>query len=411
MPQASNEMNVSNDAIEDAVRRELEMDPRVGTAHIGVSAYDGAIVLSGRVAAYPEKLAAVRAAERVHGVRAIADEIEVKVLGSSGVDDQAIAEQIARQLQWNVVVPDTVTAEVSHGNVTLQGRVTSDYQLHAAEGPIQLVRGVASLTNLITTEPGQKLTADEITHQVREALGNLADLRSVRITTSDGLVHLEGEVHTLEDRRIAEHTAGSISGIERLENDIVLDGGAGPQFLPALPHRSGDRVSTAPRHSVFSCVTVRKRRSSARHSVRTQRVAETRLPTIGVDMPKHGTSSFLPALPLTVGRRGSAQSPVATSNDAAARNSATAHRATVDLAVDASRGGDASPTPPRRRSVRRATAKRANSRRATARELRHDPDAEIIGFLTEHPGSTVGDLSKGLDLGYEVVAGEHVGKG
>jgi osmotically-inducible protein OsmY len=206
----------------DAVVRELERDPQVRAAHIGVSAYDGAIALTGQVVAYPEKLAAVRAAERVNGVRAIADEIQVNLPGSSHEDDTAIAEHISRQMHWNVVVPDTVTAEVHHGHVTLRGTVQSNYQQHAVEGPIELVRGVCSVTNLITTEPSGTLIAGEIGRRVDDALANLADLRSVRVSTHNGSVRLEGHVRTLAERRVAERTAGSIPGVDRLRNDIVI---------------------------------------------------------------------------------------------------------------------------------------------------------------------------------------------
>lgn len=222
MSHVSDETKASDQFIEDAVIRELERDPQVGAAHIGVSAYDGAIALTGQVAAYPEKLAVVQAAERVHGVRAIADEIQVKLPGSSHEDDAAIAEHIARQMHWNVVVPDTVTAEVSHGHVTLRGTVQSTYQQHAAESPVQLVRGVCSVTNLITTEPGGTLSPGEIGRRVGDALANLADLRAVRVSTNNGSVYLEGHVRTLAERRIAERAAGSIPGVDRLRNDIVV---------------------------------------------------------------------------------------------------------------------------------------------------------------------------------------------
>jgi DNA-binding MarR family transcriptional regulator len=50
------------------------------------------------------------------------------------------------------------------------------------------------------------------------------------------------------------------------------------------------------------------------------------------------------------------------------------------------------------RSVRRATARRASNRRATARSRQGDTNASILDFLAQHPGSTAGDLAKGLNL-------------
>jgi osmotically-inducible protein OsmY len=153
MSQVSDETKVRDQLIEAAVMAQLEDDPRVGAPHIGVSAYDGAVTLTGQVGAYPERLAVVRAAERVPGVRAVADEIAVKLPGSSHEDDAAIAEHISRQLAWNVLVPDTVAAEVRRGHVTLRGTVPFTYQRHEAERPVELVRGVCSVTNLISIEP------------------------------------------------------------------------------------------------------------------------------------------------------------------------------------------------------------------------------------------------------------------
>ena len=102
--------------IEDAVRHELEWDPEVRAAHIAVSARDGAVVLAGNVSSYAERTAAVRAAERIYGVRAVADQIEVKLPGGSVGDDAEIAETILRQLRANTLVPDTVKVEVRNGS-------------------------------------------------------------------------------------------------------------------------------------------------------------------------------------------------------------------------------------------------------------------------------------------------------
>lgn len=214
----------SDEAIERAVMRELEWDPKVGSAHIGVTASEGAIMLTGYVSTYPEKLAAVRAAEHVHGVRTIADEIEVRLPGSSEGDDEAIAEQIARQLRWNAVVPDTVAAEVRNGYVTLRGTVESGYQREEAERPIEQVRGVYGVSNQITIEPSPKPRADEIDHRVHEAISRMAELdtRSIRIATKDGTVHLQGNVHTLAASRMAEQAAASAPGVTDVKNDIVV---------------------------------------------------------------------------------------------------------------------------------------------------------------------------------------------
>jgi osmotically-inducible protein OsmY len=196
----------------------------VSADHLGVTAKDGAIVLMGAVSSNAERLAAVRAAERVYGVRTVADETQVELSEANVVGDVEIAETIGRQLQWNTNVPDTVTADVRKGFVTLRGTVEWSYQRDAAEHPANLVRGVYLVTNLITIEPCAELAADELEQQVHEAIGRMADLdaRSIGVAASGGTVHLQGSVHSLADRRIAEHAAASAPGVKEVRNDIVV---------------------------------------------------------------------------------------------------------------------------------------------------------------------------------------------
>ena len=210
--------------IEEAVRRELEWDPAVGATHIDVTTRDGAVVLTGNVPTYGERLAAVTAAERIYGVRAVADDIEVKLPGTSAGADAEVAETISRQLQANTRVPDTVQVEVRHGFVTLRGTVEWSYQRDAAEWPIQLVGGVCSVTNRITIKPRVKSSAADIERDVHDAIGRLADLdaRSIGVSVRGGTVRLDGHVHSPRERRIAERAAASAPGVKKVTNDLVV---------------------------------------------------------------------------------------------------------------------------------------------------------------------------------------------
>ena len=210
-------------AIADAVRRELDWDPKVNATALGVTATGGAVVLTGVVSSNAEKLAAVKAAERVFGVRTVAVEIRVELPGASVVPDEEIAETIARQLHWNTVVPDTVEADVEHGFVTLRGTVEWSYQREAAERPINLVRGICGVTNLITIEPRVKLSAD-LEERVHDAIARMADLdaRLIGVAARDGTVYLHGTVHTFAERRIAERAAAAAPGVKRVNNELVV---------------------------------------------------------------------------------------------------------------------------------------------------------------------------------------------
>ena len=213
----------TNEKIAGAVRRELDWDPKVNANALGVTVEDGAVVLTGVVSSNAEKLAAVRAAERVFGVRAVASELRVELPGDSVVVDELIAESIARQLRSNTLVPATVQADVQDGYVTLRGAVQWMYQREAAEHPINLVRGVCAVTNLITIEPHEKVGA-ELGQQVREAMGRMADLdaRSIEVTTSAGTVQLHGSVHTFGERRTAERAAAAAPGVSEVQNELAV---------------------------------------------------------------------------------------------------------------------------------------------------------------------------------------------
>jgi osmotically-inducible protein OsmY len=214
----------SDRAIEGAVARELEWDPNVGAVHVGVSANDGAVVLTGTVSSYAERLAAAKAAERVYGVRAVADELEVRLGDAVETSDEQITETISRQLEANVVVPGGVKAEVKDGRVTLRGTMEWGFQRDAAERPIEHMRGVYDVSNLIAVKAKGQPQAGDLERLVHEAIERMADLdaRSIGVTVRSGTVNLHGHVHSLAERRIAERVAEAAPGVRKVTNDLVV---------------------------------------------------------------------------------------------------------------------------------------------------------------------------------------------
>lgn len=211
----------SDKTTRDAVIRELEWDPRVHTDHIGVSASDGVVVLSGHVPSYSDRWAAVRAAERVYGVRAVADEIEIKLAQSSVRNDEDIAADIARHMHVNTAIPAGVKADVIKGHVTLRGDCRWGYERDEAERAIRYIAGVHDVSNAVTVMPEVLKTAD-IDHRVSEAIERMADLdaRSIKVTASNGTVHLHGVVHSFAERRTAGFAAAAAPGVTDVENEI-----------------------------------------------------------------------------------------------------------------------------------------------------------------------------------------------
>ena len=208
--------------LQEAVQRELDWDPQVDSAHIGVAARSGAVTLTGHVSSYSEKHAAVKAAERVHGVKAVADELEVKLPGDSVRDDSDIAASIAHTLRWHSQVPDTVEAEVRNGVVTLRGDVEWSYQRAAVERAVRDVIGVRSVVNLISVKP--RVKPSDVKERIADSIKRSAELdaESISVLTHNGTVRLAGRVHSLWEKRAAEEAARAAPGVAKVENELVV---------------------------------------------------------------------------------------------------------------------------------------------------------------------------------------------
>jgi osmotically-inducible protein OsmY len=213
-----------DNSMRDSVVRELEWDPKVDASQIGVAAHDGAVVLSGHVSTLAHRWASVRAAERVYGVRAVADEIGVELQGSDMRDDLDLAESVARQLKCHSEIPESVTAEVQDGHITLRGTVTWSFQRDEAARAVHFMTGVNDITNQIELTPPQAPKVTDLEARVGQAIQRMADLdsRSIRITEIGGRVQLHGHVHSFSEKRAATRSAASAPGVTEVDNEIVV---------------------------------------------------------------------------------------------------------------------------------------------------------------------------------------------
>ncbi len=206
-----------------AVLAELVWEPSVNAAHIGVSVKNGVVTLSGHVESYLEKLAAERTAKRVQGVRAVANELEVKLPDSSRRTDQDIAEAAVRALKWNLFVPaDQIKVTVSNGWVTLEGEVKWQFQKNAAERTIRHIPGVIGVTNSITVKP--RISPLELKNRIADALTRSAevDAGGVVVEIDGDKVTLRGTVRSWAEREEAERVAWSAPGVAHVVNEIVV---------------------------------------------------------------------------------------------------------------------------------------------------------------------------------------------
>ncbi|KQT56148.1 ornithine aminotransferase [Methylobacterium sp. Leaf456] len=202
------------------VLAELGWEPSVTAAHIGVTAKDGVVTLTGHVQNYMEKHAAEKAAGRVKGVRAVAEEIEVRLPLHARKNDDEIAIAVVQRLDWNVSVPDgAVKVKVEKGWVTLTGEVEWQYQKAAAEHDIRGMLGVVGIMNHVTIKP--RPNAATIGADITEALHrSWYDPKTINVSTNGGVVHLTGTVHNWYDRQTAGWTAWGAPGATTVENDI-----------------------------------------------------------------------------------------------------------------------------------------------------------------------------------------------
>ena len=175
------------------VLRELRWDPQVTDPDaIGVAVKDGAKTLTGHVPTYAQKVAATRAAARVYGVRAVADDLEVRLSGEH-VDDSDIARSIAQVLSSNIQIPESkVHAKVQAGWVTLEGEVEYDYQRQEVARMVRNVRGVMGITNNIKVSP--PVSAERVAAEIEEAFK-----REAEVEVSDHTATLYGHVHSLHE--------------------------------------------------------------------------------------------------------------------------------------------------------------------------------------------------------------------
>ena len=202
---------------------ELDWEPSVDASHIGVTASNGIVTLSGHVPSYRERKAAERATQRVKGVKAIVEEIEVRLIGDDRWADDAIAERAIQRLAADAAVPkDRITLKVEDGWVTLSGDVDWHYQKTAAEDDVLAITGVRGLTNSVSIKPRVQPTA--VRDRIRQALTRTAalDAAAISIVTDNGSVTLTGKVHSWSERKQVEDAAWSAPGVTRVTDKLTI---------------------------------------------------------------------------------------------------------------------------------------------------------------------------------------------
>lgn len=215
---------MTNDSqLQQSVQAELKWEPSVTAAHIGVTAHAGVVTLTGHVETYPEKHAAEMAAIRVKGVKAVAEELEVRLPFETKRSDEAIAAAAIERLSWDVSIPkDAVKVKVEKGWVTVSGQVDYYYQKNAPEREIRPLIGVTGVSNQITIKP--QANAGDISDEIMHALHRswFFDPKTIQVDVVGGRVKLTGTAASAYDKEVAASTAWMAPGVTNVENDLAV---------------------------------------------------------------------------------------------------------------------------------------------------------------------------------------------
>jgi osmotically-inducible protein OsmY len=208
---------------EERVQDALDWEPGVDAADIAVSVERGVVTLRGDVRSYSEKATAERVALGVYGVKAVANDVTVRLGDGQKRTDTDTAQAVVSALRWNTMVPEEkISVSVSEGWVTLKGRVNWEYQRAAAANAVRDLAGVRGVTNTIALE--SHVTPLDVKSKIEAALTRSAevDARRINVAVTDSKVILLGNVHSSFERDEVRRAAWAAPGVKEVEDHIAV---------------------------------------------------------------------------------------------------------------------------------------------------------------------------------------------
>jgi osmotically-inducible protein OsmY len=213
----------SDAQIQKEVMAELNWQPILNAAQIGVAVHEGVVTLTGIVDSYRKKLTAENAAKKVSGVKAVAEDIQVGASPSYNKTDTEIAEAVLNALKWHTaVVEDRIRIKVEKGFVTLDGEVEWEYQRTAAKSAIENLAGIKMIYNFISVKP--RITVSDLKSKINAALHRSAqiDANGIKVEISGSKVILSGTVSSIKEKEDADSAAWMAPGVSSVENRIAI---------------------------------------------------------------------------------------------------------------------------------------------------------------------------------------------
>ena len=216
-------MKKSDTQLQQDILAELEWEPSINAAEIGVEVKDGIVTLAGHVNTYAEKWNAERATQRVAGVKALAVEMDVKIEGINNRTDGDIARSVENVMQWTTyLTEDAIKVKVEKGWVTLTGEVEWQYQRQAAADSIRYLMGVSGVSDQITIKT--KVTAPAVKSDIEAALKRRAqkEAHEISVSVHGTDVTLTGTVHSWSERELARNTAWGSPGVRSVVDNTIM---------------------------------------------------------------------------------------------------------------------------------------------------------------------------------------------
>ena len=216
-----------------AIIDELDFQPNIDPAHIGVAVEAGVVTLTGHVGSYAEKFAAEEAVKHVKGVKAIAQNIEVRYPNDKKTSDDEIAKRAIEILDWDVSIPsEGIQVKVQKGWITLSGEVEWHHQKLAAESAMRKLSGVMGVFNQILIKSG--IESGDVKKRIEEALKRNAEVEAeqIHVFVSKGAVTLEGKVKSWYERELAERAAWAVRGVQTVTDRIQISSASSGVFDP-----------------------------------------------------------------------------------------------------------------------------------------------------------------------------------